>query len=82
MGVLLGVLGMPEATPRQRAEARVARLLPVGWVLDDPEPFDGGWRLSVHNASDPNIEIGVWELDLELAIMSLAAELEKKRPLN
>jgi hypothetical protein len=73
---------MPEATPRQRTEARLARLLPAGWVFEDPERVDSGWRLTVHKAVDPNVQIADWELDLELAIMSLAAELEKKRPPN
>jgi hypothetical protein len=73
---------MPQATPAQRARARIGPLVPEGWVLEDPESFDNGWRLGVHSVANPLVSIGVWNPDLEQAIMELAEELAKERPPN
>ena len=73
---------MPHATPRERVEARIAPLLPPGWVLDEPHLVDGGWQLGIHSTADPLVSKGRSHADFERAISQLVDAMADLRPRN
>ncbi len=73
---------MPQATPKERAQARIGPWIPKGWRLRGPEQFDGGWRLGVESIKNPLESRGVWDPDLERAIGMLVDDLVRLRPPN
>ncbi len=73
---------MPHATPRERVEARIAPLLPPGWVLDEPDLVDDGWQLGIRNTDNPLVTKGSWHADLERAISQLVDAMADLRPRN
>lgn len=64
-----------DLTAVERVNQAIAPLVPKGWRLAVPEPFEGRRRLRVENVDDPNISNGVWHEDLGKAIEMLRGSI-------
>lgn len=53
--------------------------LPAGWHLNNPELFDGGWRLGIHSDADPIAGTDVWDPNLDVALRKIGEAIDGLR---